>query len=53
MIPSRSLVVGIPGQVVRAVTDNVVSNTLHASSLYVELGKGQLEEAGLLVEPEA
>ncbi len=43
IIPPRSLVLGIPGRVVRAVTDREVAETLCNAETYVELAGEQLE----------
>lgn len=43
VIPPRSMVMGVPGRVVRAVTEEEVAHTLHGAALYVELGREQLE----------
>lgn len=44
IIPARSLVVGVPGKVVRHVTDEEYQKTLDTAARYVVLGREQLDE---------
>ena len=43
-IPPRSLVMGVPGKVVRQVEESEVEATVRNAEHYVELGRGQLDE---------
>ena len=45
VIPPRSLVMGIPGKIIRAVTDEEVAHTLSNAEHYIELGQEQLDTA--------
>lgn len=45
VIPPRSLVVGVPGKVVRTLTDEEAAHNLSNAEHYIELGREQLDPA--------
>ena len=45
VIPPRSLVMGIPGKIIREVTDEELAHTLSNAEHYIELGQEQLTPA--------